>query len=100
MESDDLVGITDLSHINNQRVIVQAIEAFRKIMSKDHEYEDSGGVMVYPEFENPLLPGNVPDEYLPAKTIGSRDTIFVIFYNMVEDALKPYLELVKENLLD
>ena len=65
MESDDLVGITDLSHINNQRVIVQAIEAFRKIMSKNHEYLENDK-MVYPEFENPLLPGNVPDEYKPA----------------------------------
>ena len=49
MESDDLVGITDLSHINNQRVIVQAIEAFRKIMSKNHEYKENEK-MVYPEF--------------------------------------------------
>ena len=39
MDSDDLVGITDLSYINNQRIIVQAIEAFRKIMSKKHDAE-------------------------------------------------------------
>ena len=64
MESDDLVGITDLSHINNQRVITQAIEAFRKIMSRSYEREEKDGVMVYPTFENPLLPGKVPDEIL------------------------------------
>ena len=48
MESDDLVGITDLSHINNQRVIVQAIEAFRKIMSKSHDAYEENGETVYP----------------------------------------------------
>lgn len=99
MESDDLVGITDLSHINNQRVITQAIEAFRKIMSKKHEYEENGET-VYPEFENPLLPGNVPDEYVAFQTIDSRETVFAIFYKMVDDALEPYLKFVKENLLD
>ena len=92
MDSDDLVGITDLSYINNQRIIVQAIEAFRKIMSKKHDAEaKENGEMVYPTFENPLLPGAVPDELVNAQTIDSRETIFAIFYKMVDDALVPYL---------
>ena len=91
MDSDDLVGITDLSYINNQRIIVQAIEAFRKIMSKKHDAEENDGKMVYPAFENPLLPGAVPEELVNAQTIDSRETIFAIFYKMVDDALVPYL---------
>ena len=90
MDSDDLVGITDLSYINNQRIIVQAIEAFRKIMSKKHDAEanENGEILI---FENPLLPGAVPDELVNAQTIDSRETIFAIFYKMVDDALVPYL---------
>ena len=62
IECDILVGITDLNHINNQRAIDQAIEAFRTIMSKTYESRMEDGKPAYPFFENPLLPGRVPEE--------------------------------------
>ena len=34
MDNDDLVAMVDLSHINNQRRVVVAIEQFRIIMSQ------------------------------------------------------------------
>ena len=46
------------------------------------------------------MPGTVPEEYETAQTIDSRETVFAIFYKMVDDALEPYLKFVKENLLD
>ena len=80
--------------------MVQAIKLFSNIMSKKHEAEEKDGQMVYPTFENPLLPGKVPDEYELAQAIDSRETIFAVFYKMVDDALVPYLKFVRENLMD
>ena len=34
-ETDDLVMITDLRHINDRKYLMEAIESFRKIMTKD-----------------------------------------------------------------
>ena len=90
-ECDDLVGIDDPSCISNEGAVDRAIETFRKIMSKKHEPKEKDGQMVYPIFANPLLPGKVPEELECEKLINSAETIYAVFYKMVDDALKPYL---------
>ena len=91
IEGDDPDEINDVRNINNERAIDQAIEKFRKIMSKKHEPEEKDGQMVYHIFENPLLPGKVPKELECEQKINSSETIFAVFYDMVDEALKPYL---------
>ena len=90
-ECDDRVGIDDLSNISNERAVDQAMDTFRRIMSKKHEPKEKDGQMVYPIFANPLLPGKVPEELESEQLIDSAETIFAVFYDMVDDALKPYL---------
>ena len=59
-ESDDLVMIKDLNQINDHRNLTNAIEDFRKIMSKAAPDLSEGEELKY--HENPLLPGQVPEE--------------------------------------
>ena len=98
MENDDLVAIADLSHINNQRQVVQAVEAFRKIMSKNKPPLEEG--KEYPSVANPLLPGTVSGELASEQVIRTDATIFAVFSALIDDAIIQQEKYVEEKKMD
>lgn len=97
-ENDDLVMIRDLSHINNHRQMVVALEEFRKIMSKKAPVLALGEVVK--NESNPLLTGNVPAEKKAEQVIAQDQTIFCQLTNAIDEALEEQEKRDKSVRLD
>ena len=71
-ETDDLVMITDLRHINDRKYLMKAIEDFRKIMTKDKNIDSNR------DENNPLTTGKstLDDKIKKYEKITPDDRIF------------------------
>ena len=86
MDNDDLVGIEDLQQINDNRMMVVAIEDFRVIMSKAAPDLEEG--QSYGFLQNPFLTGQVAEALRDEQTIREDKTFFAILTSEIQKALE------------
>ena len=87
-ENDNLVLISDLRQIRDQKKLEKAMREFKGIMAKvdegdNDEYKDTGQ-------QNPLLKGvGEPAEHLQEyKKIFPKDRLMAKFYNFINEAIR------------
>ena len=83
-QNDDLVLIQNLAHIEDHRNLTEAMNSFRKIMSKTDG--DNNQVTE----ENPLLRENVsiPENLKQYKTIAPSERLYAILDSYIQDAVR------------